>query len=623
MLLNHEEIAPLAWLDSVCFDKEDLLFVSDASPSTANQECLCRLSGNLLFVLSIGTSGALKHSFFNPTNQSILSDQRHHLPESVLIQNQRRIGSYCDQLQSNDNRFARFGDLLWQVSEQTAQLLHSEPTKDKWTSDSSCSVAVTSNQRKVLYTLVLEECGVRRCQDTSKHEFSVHFVDALQPIETRIDEPLVSTTRSLRFTCHSKSQCNDWISSIRCANHSYVRSLLFVLQRRCQLARHRQSKLIRQTASLSRPSVDCDSKSIDSEPALPDQSRLSGCSPPPPIHCSGDIDSSTDSLGILLPLGRWILPEPSDSTSLQTGKVNTRNKRHVRSVHSTSVEPCLAFTLKAEVLLYFRQGQLPALQAQVSGLQPSGGSRNSACQSAPFRSSSSSSSSTSSSDTRPLPTHQSPSQAPLSQWQETSEIQSSLSACFAKRFHVPLSTLNCSSRSTDRSDCVSIDVQLFDVIERLTNTRVVLGHSRLRVPSDWITCSVQGDSSPSQTTVRAQLHSPRPSDPIIGSISIAFCADRLPVTLPSSDFADDSLSMHNATCGRPSSGVRSSSVDAIESSAVHCLPNLHNTHLFLNTIYRSFQFELPPLPNSPARKLTITELMVEPTLALLLPQTIM
>lgn len=624
MLLNHEQIAHVAWLDSVCFDKEDILFVSDASASSfcnVAQQCLCRLTGNLLLILSIGPCSVvpLKQSFSNSSAHHVLSDQRHHLPHSVLTQNQHLIGLYCDQLDCEASRSrSRLSGLFNQVVEQTAQLLHSEPEPKKR------SPSPQSSDRQLLYALVLEECGVRRCQDTNKHEFSLHFLDPLQSFvsssssSSAFTSPTASPAassaiRSLRFTCHSKSQCNNWISAIRCANHAYIRSLLFVLQRHYQSARRRQSKLHhnRYSTALNCSQTTDQSISFNSTSLRISTTCFSGSSDPP-IHCSSDIDQSTDVHGISLPLGRWIVPQSNGILA----KVSQPDS-------CATFERSITFTLAAEVLLYFRQGQLPALQAQVT--VRSGSNRLDDCQSP--------------SSTRPLrPSRPTPlSASPPSHWSESTEIQNSLRVCFAKQFRLPSNaTLNrfqytpSSKDSGDKAnECTSefLEVQLFDVIERLTNTRVVIGHSRLAIPIDWL---VRTDRSlaPVQVEIRSDLRSPSSGNPIIGSITVSLCPDSLSSTLMSSftfsrlsNLSRSSKTMSSANHRNAPSA--DSAASAFESGAIHCLPNLHNTHLFLNTIYRSFQFELPPSTLCVARKLTITELMSEPTLALLLPQTIM
>jgi len=60
MIVNYKEICELAWLESSSFDKEGFLFVQEAKDNALQQwkcesfvERLCRLRGNILFILDI------------------------------------------------------------------------------------------------------------------------------------------------------------------------------------------------------------------------------------------------------------------------------------------------------------------------------------------------------------------------------------------------------------------------------------------------------------------------------------------------------------------------------------------------------------------------------------------
>ena len=676
MLLNREEIANLAWLDSVCFNKEDLLLVQDLTrPGAVHyEERLCRLRGNLLFILSIESPPShLKSNAASTTINDLAIKSfppESHRSDAVLARNHNApFANFCDQISQpnldDQHRLARLTELFSQVAGNNhVRLL------DNGESFQPKSFAT---ERQVLYALLLEGCGIRHSEDPSKYEFSIHFDDPLQPAADASHLP----SRSLRVACHSESQCNDWLTAIRSCSYAHLKSFQRAVQRRIQVAQRVQQRLLRDWEQQNQDTSESDElveegtivdeswfpeefaeiDEIDSESsperkghhqrlkrrdehALPRQPV--SCSPPPQ-SCSSHIDSTTDEFGIQLPFGRWILP---DRSSDHIESFNTVTGTGVNQQTSTDLEQdfsAIACTVQADIRLYFRQGQLPCLQARLT------------CFKVALQ--------TEQSDCKQISCNDYVKRTPF--WQENSETQLSLQARFAKQFHIPnwvialhKSRPSANNTKPDRAynnpltnssppfivhsvqkEKVWLRVQIFDVIEQLTQTRVLLGQCQQPLPVQWFHNHTQTTNDSSQF-LRMHLRSSLPGDQIIGNVCVQRCSEQLPRSLlgdgTSKQFHNLQSQTTSSVDGQQNiiaemgSETRKSSLSSSfngtsEPATMAALvpsPLTVDAHLFVNTILRSFQFELPA-SDTLARKLTITELMSEPNLALQLPQTIM
>lgn len=194
MIINYPAVSRLAWLDSANFDKEGFLFVRERREGLFNHwksetfiERLCRLRGNLLFILATSNPDTKKTSY--PSGNKVTSRDNNHTSNTIINSSEGGIDephhhNYQQRINHSSSSEAVGKDLS------------------------------STGENRIVFILFLEECVIKLSEESNNKHFS--FI-----IEFGKNDP----TKPFHFTTISQQERDSWVECIHLSSLNYLKSL--------------------------------------------------------------------------------------------------------------------------------------------------------------------------------------------------------------------------------------------------------------------------------------------------------------------------------------------------------------------------------------------------------------